>query len=284
MQMEKEFKKLLRNQKNISNEIKNNIEYNDKFFATIHYQLNGLLLELHHFLKQYEFKNSKKEQAFFKNQMTELYADYWMCTELFNLYIQKPLLPEDLQQFFIASSKKYKNHKAKYAFEYAKYCCNDYGKDVDLFIKATWVNEQQTTLPNFMDPAHKHLFPSYMMALDRIIALIEQKVISNAAIPIQHSNLKWSGTKADFVILVYALKLSACFGTQNVSSSRIVRTLSKVFNIEVQNPQKIMADVKNRKNPELNILSELSDNFSNYIRKPYETVPKNKSLGNKPRL
>lgn len=277
--MDKEFKLFLKTQKNIMNTVKNNTEYNDKFFAKAYYQINNLITELNVFLVNYNFDNPKKEQLFFKNQMTNLYSDYWCCLELYRLYIHKPMWSEHFQQFFIDSSKKYKNYKAEYAFEYAKYCSNAYQKESDIYLKSTWITSEQADIPAFMDSAHKHLYPSYMMSLDRLITFFEQKVISTSNVPIISSDLTWNKSKADLVILAYALKLSECFGNNTVSNQRIITTLCKVFNIEISNPQKIMTDVKNRKNPEVNILSDLTANFSTYIDKDFKDFKKNKSLG-----
>lgn len=265
--MNKKFTLFLETQKNVMDTVKNNTEYTDKFFAKGYYQINELITEINAFLVVYEFESDEIEQLFFKNEMTNLYADYWCCLELYRLYIHKPMWPEHFQQFFIDSSKKYKNYKEQYAHEYAKYCSNAYQKEVDMFLKSTWIGTEPVPISTFMDSEYKHLYPSYMQALERLITFFEQQVLSTSNTPTLSSELTWHGTKSDLVILGYALKLSNCLGNNPLSNQRIVSALAKFFNIEINNPQKVIADVKNRKNPENNILTDMTLKFKDYINK-----------------
>lgn len=265
--MDKKFKKFLKTQKNIMTTVKNNTEYNDKFFAKGYFQIKELITEINIFLVDYNFENDKKEQSFFKNQMTNLYADYWCCSELYHLYIHKPMWTEHFQQFFIDSSKKYKNYKAEYAVEYAKYCSDVYKKENDIYLKYNWITSEPMRIPTFMDSAYNYLYPSYTQALDRLISFFELKVNSTATVPIGSTNLTWNKSKSDLVILGLALKHSDAFGEDSISTQRIVSALSKFFNIEINNLQKVITDIKNRKNPENNILLSMTTNFKDYINK-----------------
>lgn len=265
--MDRKLKKLLRTQKNIVTALEKNTEYTDRFFAKAYYQIKELIIELNSFLVAYTFDDLRKEQAFFKNQMTNLYADYWYCSELYHLHIQKPIWTEFFQQFFIDSSKKYKNYKTKYADEYAKYCSDAYKQENQIYLKAKWITPKSVHIPSFMDSEHKELFPSYMQALERLLNFFKQMINSTATIPFSNSMLTWNKSKSDLVILGLALKHSDAFGKDSVSTQRIVGSLSKFFNIEINNLQKVITDIKNRKNPENNILLNMTTNFNEYINK-----------------
>lgn len=57
-------------------------------------------------------------------------------------------------------------------------------------------------------------------------------VASSESNPLSSLSLNWKGDKTEFMELCYALKIGKCFG-EHTSTADIVRTLAKVFNVEV---------------------------------------------------
>lgn len=260
--MNKIIKRCLKHQKNINDSFETEKKYNSKVFTKASRQLENLITELNSSLILSESEPSKKELYFFEKHMKNLYSDYYFYNELSKLYIFTPLIPNLKQEYFISSTNKYQQYIWNFFAQYSKYCNNE----IEIFTKETWTTIK--TFPcDFMDSNNPQLFPSYFRAIERLLHFFEYKINSIYKTPLNESELVWQKSKSELATLIYALALTNCFGTKKIAYQQIANVFSKTFNIEITNISKIIAETKNRKNIDDNILSDMALKFKDYIDK-----------------
>jgi hypothetical protein len=77
---------------------------------------------------------------------------------------------------------------------------------------------------------------------------VEKQILSNDICHTEtdESKLIWTGSKVDFVELVYAIYCTGRINNGKISLKKLFHVMCKMFNIEINDYARIFMDIKNR--------------------------------------
>lgn len=235
------------------------LEYNLNLAQTIVSELRSLI-ELH------EFKSEKEEIQFFKN-IKPLFSSsliYW--GNILNLHLHKPIGGESiLRKYYKRKLKKLKiffeSHSSLYEYLRANY---DY-LDSLYFLRSS---------RKFDDSADSiDLNPQFTTVKDRLVSeiyandLLEHYIhdLISPAPKTSHNteneiqNLKWTGSRAGLVELIYALQSGGVYNNGLSGIKEIADTFQKLFQFDLGNYYHVFNEIRLRKKSRTSLLDHLRE-------------------------
>ena len=233
-----------------------------KIYFTAKEYIDNYNLELNVFINDYIDNN---ENDFLKEQRN-LYS---ICIENLTVWFQESTLaystksqligdnfiPEIRNKIFVTDIDDIQNHMKTVD-----------GKYYDQKIRDNLEKSFKKILEFITDKIYQYTFQNQKM--NEVITLRDVSNLHSTEsylkeIPNNTKALKWHGTQTEFIELVKALIVN-----ENIKGTQVelIETLSNVFDIEINNPNKLINDIKTRNNgSETLFLDKLKKSLFNYI-------------------
>jgi len=211
--------------------------------------LTAAITELKEFIHHYKFQSTQEEIHFFKMTKPELVSKLFYFDSMFNLKLDEPFASKDIIiAYYQQEMSKLKDTITANQDFYRYYNSGQTHRDIEYFtrqgndhryfdIDQRFSTRYDTTLAVILA---NHKIKVY------IETLIDQLILGDTTKP---SPLSWTGSKADFVEIIYALHSAAPLNN-NVGTSdiRVIASLlEKAFNFRVGNLYRHYQDIRMRK-------------------------------------
>lgn len=231
---------------------------------------------LNEWLRKYEFENDNSEIEFFKVIKPQILSTLIYQKEILNLVTNVPTSLKHSLKFYGNKVQKFvKLLKVDSKFySYYRSCSND--QDVVFFTRKVKKNILETDFSLLVFDARVSTFYdtkiATILAYDKLIIYAEHQ-IAKIKIKIKlkkqfkkklptKSKLQWTRNKADLIELVYALYYANVLNDGQVELKDIAKEIGQIFNLEIKdNLYRVHTDIKRRKNPKLNFIQNIADNY-----------------------
>ncbi|WP_418264201.1 RteC domain-containing protein [Flavobacterium faecale] len=261
----------LRNQK------KDKIKFSKEFIFWAETKID----ELHEWLKTHDFENEEEEIEFFKEIKPCIVSKLIFQKELLRIHTNMPSGNKLSLKFFeeeLKKAAKSLNVESKF-YSYYRSDANDW--DSQYFTRKTKksildTDNSQIGFDSKISTCYDNKIAS-ILAHDLLICYIENRIrkiktkiklkkkASQKAIKAQ-SNLQWTGTKTEFIELIYALYFAKVLNNGNISIKEIASTMGALFNMDIKDSlYRTYSEIKKRKAPSSIFLQRLVDIFRNKI-------------------
>lgn len=230
--------------------------------------------EMHQWLKNHDFENEKEEIEFFKEIKPFVLSKLIFHKERLRIITNSPIGKSLSVKFYEKELLKIsQNQNADLKFyNYYKGLSTEF--DNLYFTRKTKKSLVETDC--CLIGCDKRIWTCYdykmaeILASEELIIYIENKIKKlkykspktvKSVLNFQ-SQLIWTGTKIELTEMAYAFKIAKVINNGNADIKDIARVLSKSFNIDItDNLYRTYQDIKNRKNPDSNFTTSLSNNF-----------------------
>jgi hypothetical protein len=220
--------------------------------------------QLKAFVIAHGFANQNEEQQFFRIWKPEIQKEVFYWKELIDLELCRPRMNRNkLRVFYKRQLDYYDNYLSR-----NQYLLNHYKLDAYPLEQQEFPKENPYGIPDTdsVDMETSEYTSIASLQLSRIMAYeqagiyIQEKLAGHSGQSTlnMEKNLHWTGSKAQFIELVYALHAAGCIASGNTDIKQTFGRLSAFFNLKVTNYYgyfNTMAIRKKERTPFLNKLS-----------------------------
>ncbi len=229
--------------------------------------LNKTMELLNDFVRQYEFRTTEDEIRFFKEQRPSFYAEFIFWNEVLFLESNLPVGTKWQIDFLKKAIQRINDYFERYKELYKYYKQQLTLHDQQLFVRypeEKLINiEENPELDSRISTAYSSLFGKFM-AFDRLAGKI-QNTIANLKSPKYKSNpehserLKWTGSKAQLIELIYALASSGVINNGKPNVKQLFLIISEFFHIEITHYYPYFQRMRIKKKDRAQFMTYLTD-------------------------
>ncbi|TRX01366.1 RteC domain-containing protein [Flavobacterium gawalongense] len=233
------------------------------------------IIELHLWLKTYDFENDQDEIFFFKEIKPCIISKLIFQKEVLRIETSLPRGKQQSRKFYEEEIKKISEYHQKDIKFHHYYRSNSKELDNLYFTRKSKKSILETECFQINSDTRLSTFYDYKVAkiiandelvkyLESQLAALKMKVKQTETSYV--SNLYWSGTKTDLAELIYALHAVKIINNGKTDIKEIATELGKIFNVELnESIYRSYIDIKNRKNSKTKFIDNLSENFNKKI-------------------
>lgn len=219
----------------------------------------------------HNFEHQDQEIFFFKNIKPHVVKYLHYCTYITRVETNVPLGGnKELKAYYKEQLSNYNelNHFQKAFWQYLRSGATN--MDAKYFLRKREVPIAMHDVhycerdPNFSTPYDN--LTANLLAREKMAKFVQLKIKRNCrqkntpqkAFP----KLTWTGTKAEAVELIYALKENASISNGNITVNQLSELFQAIFDLNLKDPHRTFSDIKSRSNP-----TQFLDNLKSSIRK-----------------
>jgi RteC protein len=217
------------------------------------------------------FENTEQEVHFFKVTKSAFTSRLIYYYYLYELQLKWPVGTKDSQQKYL--DKAYRKitrffHDHQPIYDYYRSGLDHQDNKYFVRKRPDWRIYPDSQVV-FADPAFCTLWDqkfATIMAFDKLQGYIRQKQVS-ILLDIQPGNyqpvkMKWTGTRAELVELIYALHASLSINNGNIMVTEIARFFELHFHLPLDDMHKIYRELRMRKNSRTKYMNKLGEQLS----------------------
>lgn len=254
------------------NTIKKQSDSTIKTFKKSKKYLEKKVSEVNIWLRNYDFDTDNEEIYFFKNIKSQLLSKIIVSKFQLDIALKLPhyqkAIPDYYQKLILKHSQIPKNNNGFYKYHRSESTHLDH----EYFLRKnnfTSIHDQYHSL--FYDEritTKMEFSLTELLAKEQIIKYLESELdkIENGH---KENNdfvtidLIWTGSKFDFIEIIYALHNQKVINNGNVDLKEVAKQLCKTFNVEYDDQiYRYFHDIKRRKTNKTRFLQSLSDNLN----------------------
>lgn len=223
------------------------------------------------FIRKYNFRSTAEEIRFFKEFKPQFCSKLFYNISIYNIesnrpngghkvlkkFLQKEL--EKLKQYFYNNLDFYKYYRTGSNHLDHKYFVR--GKqDIRLFLE-TFNFETDPDFSTSHDFRVSMILANDLLQvyLENELSLLEKKEPTPKSQVVQKSEIKWTGSKAALIELMYALHSEPVLNNGNVELRQIALLLENTFNVELGQYHRTFMELRTRKGARTKFLDNLRD-------------------------
>lgn len=211
------------------------------------------------------FKNIEEEVRFFKFQKPAIVSKLIYYNAIYKIETKKPTEAKALAKYLNLELKKLKRFFDNNLEFYKYYRTNNSFLDEKLFVRGK--HDIKLSLDTFYFEADHKFSTSHDYKVSKIIANdLIQVYIEDQLYSIEHGEklinqpiLKWTGSKAALIELIYALQYQGVFDNGNSDIRLIAQYFESAFNVDLGNFYQTYLELRTRKINRTKFLDELRD-------------------------
>lgn len=205
-----------------------------------------ILIELKKFIHEYVFQDQQEEICFFKEIKPHFLSSYLYYNKLFLIKLKTSFNdPENRKNYYLRILKKLRAFQTKNSGFYQYWLIGSSHLDEKYFTRAA---NQSVNLN--LDP---HFSTGYDLLLSRLMANDKLRDYLHTALSKldqnhhQESGLKWTGSKAALVELIYALQAVGVFNNGAADVKQVATCFQELFDIQLGNYYDTFQQIRMRK-------------------------------------
>ncbi|WP_433863890.1 RteC domain-containing protein [Sphingobacterium thalpophilum] len=230
--------------------------------------LNKTMELLNDFVRKYEFQSIEDEIRFFKEQRPLFYAEYIFWNEVFFLESNFPVGKKWQIRFLKKELKRINNFFERHKELYKYYKQQLKLHDGQLFVRYPDEKllsvEENPELDSKISTAYSSLFAKFI-AFEKLAAKIQNSIVNlkngegEKRGQEQTHRLRWTGTKAQLIELVYALASSGVINHGKIHVKQLFLILSEFLHTEVTHYYPYFQRMRIKKKDRAQFMSYLSE-------------------------
>lgn len=254
----KNLNEALRKKERIMNQYAPHFVMNERSLIINAVQLKNLLVEMQEITSKNQFRSRKKEIVFYSKDLMDSIARYFFINEIGLLCSTMPL-DQSLKTLYLNQKWQYYcSFKKQYYQQYSAYCTESEVLDWQAIKHYFQTNDLQYAF-TFFDPDHDFLFSAYFKGLQLILEQLEY-AMSISSVLTNHQPLRWTKSKVDLSLLVYALYEFNKNDQEKVLLIEWTDAFEKLFDTSIsKNFHQTLSAFQKRKNIDHTIISQLAD-------------------------
>jgi hypothetical protein len=224
------------------------------------------LSELRYLVEKHEFKDEKEEIYFFKHVKPQFSSSLIYWKSILTLHLHKPVGGDtNLRKYY---RRRFKTLKSFYELHTPMY---EYMRGNYEYMDKLYFLRSSSQFEDTTDSAD--LNPKFTTAKDRLVGeiyandLLEQHIhqmlqhsltapaISNN----QNYNLKWTGSRAGMVELIYALQSGGVYNDGKIGIKELANIFQDLFQIDLGNYYNVFNEIRLRKKNRTSLLDLLRE-------------------------
>ena len=220
--------------------------------------LSSAIIQLKEFVYVYEFKNTGEEIRFFKELKPAFTSQYYYYDKIFSIKIEEPFHGNGSLKSYYSKELDGLQEFANAHKEFYRYCLSG-----SIRLDDKYFTRSEKTLSPEIDSKFSTGFDS---VLARLMACQMVKEYLNGLIlkletcsGDKLSPLKWTGTKAALIELIYALQSGDAVNNGKADIKQIADSFESLFNITLGNYYRHFQEIRLRKNGKANFLDDLKE-------------------------
>lgn len=248
--------------------------------AAVHIVLKTLD-QLREWVKTHHFENKQQEIEFFKSIKPTFSSKLIYFNEMFRMETEKPEgSSKALSKYYNNEEKRINEfYKANLDF-YKYYRSQNTSRDKQYFTRRKY--DVKIGIDSYFFQSDFDFNTTHDFLVARIVAnellqqylnkkredLLEIRTENKEPLKSQkNSSLQWTGSKVALVELLYALHASGVLNNGKASLNKIAQSAEAIFNIQLNQPNRVFLEIKNRKSIEQTaFLNHLKDNLIRRIQ------------------
>lgn len=223
------------------------------------------LSEVKKYILKRGFKNTNEEIRFFKYQKPAILAKLIYYNAIYKIEIKKPYGTKSIRKYLNKELKKLKRFFGNNLDFYKYYRNNNSFLDESFFVRGK--HDIKLCLDTYYFQSDQSFSTSHdfkvakIMANDLIQVYIEDQLYSTSQVDksINQQKLKWTGSKASLIELIYALHYQGAFNNGNNDIQVIAKDFEKNYNIDLGNFYQTYLELRTRKMNRTKFLDALRD-------------------------
>lgn len=233
------------------------------------------ITQLNNWLRNHKFQCNEEEIYFFKCLKPKLISKLIYYKAILNIELEAPLSKKQTRKHYEKTLNKIYQQSKKNKEFYSYYRCGSTHRDENYFIRSKHKPElDDDCFALHYDTSlctEKYYDVSKIIANDMLIEYCENKIEEierkcTLHYPSTNSDLNWTGTKMDFIELLYALHHYKIINGGNIEVKEIAKTLCKTFNLEIEDQvYRYYIDIKRRKKEKTPFLNTLATTLNKVI-------------------
>lgn len=273
---------------NLEREMQNNLEKIVMLeLDSINYAETALNIVIQSFgqlreaVKNHAFENKQQEIEFFKYIKPAFSSKLIYFNEIFRIETEKPEgSPKTVDKFYNNEEKRLNEfYKANFEF-YKYYRSRNTSRDKKYFTRRKCDIKMGIDSYFFQSDFDFNTTHDFLVAQILANKLLQQYLnkkreglleirMKNKEPLTSHKNpvMQWTGSKVALVELLYALHASGVLNNGKASLNKIAQSAEAIFNIQLNQPNRVFLEIKNRKSMEQTaFLNHLKDNLVRRIQ------------------
>ncbi|GAB3422482.1 RteC domain-containing protein [Niabella aquatica] len=251
--MDKFYNETLHKLETTINELEIEADYSLHRIEVVIHLIVECLSEVKAYVLKRGFKNNHEEIRFFKYQKPAIVSKLIYYNAIYKIETKKPNETKALKRYLNVELKKLKRFFDNNLEFYKYYRTNNSFLDEKLFVRGK--HDIKLSLDTFYFEADHSFSTSHDYKVAKIIAndliqvYLEDQLYSTTQVnkSLDLHKLKWAGSKAAMIELIYALHYQGVFDNGNSDIRAIAKCFESTFNIDLGNFYQTYLELRTRK-------------------------------------
>ena len=224
--------------------------------------VGSVISQLKQFVYEYQFQSTEEEISFFKEQKPVILSQYFYYDKVFSLKLTEPFSGSDALRLYFHQCLNELQEYVKENTQFYKYCLSNSTHLDDKYFTRT---EKLLSDPN----VDAKFSTGYDNVLAKILAyqmmkeyLLMQLQRLDTDTSDKASSLKWTGTKAALIELIYALQSVDAVNNGKADIKQIADSFEHLFNISLGNYYRHFQEIRLRKSGRTNFLDDMREKLT----------------------
>jgi hypothetical protein len=220
----------------------------------------------------YDFSSPENEIEFFKSNLPKLFAIAIFHQHLYDIETNLPIASQKQQIKYFKSRIKYYLKTLRKDESYTYYRQSQNHLDYLYFTRFNTNAEQRYNPQNLLldhrfAPVYSFLFGQFI-AFENINSYCNTRILQikkDAMLTSNPQSIKWTGSNAQLIELIYAISLSNLIDNGNANIKQIVAQFEYIFGISLDNYYHTFSKFSSRKKSLTPCLDKLKENLLNKL-------------------
>ena len=231
--------------------------------------VGSVISKLKQFVYEYQFESIEEEISFFKEQKPVILSQYFYYDKVFSLKLIEPFDGTDALRVYFHKCLRELQEYVKQNTQFYKYCLSNSTHLDDKYFTRTEKLLSDPDIDAKFSTGYDNVLAkilAYQMVKEFLSAQL-QKVDTDTSD--KASSLKWTGTKAALIELIYALQSVDAVNNGKADIKQIADSFEHLFNISLGNYYRLFQEIRLLKSGRTNFLDDMRekltqrlDNFS----------------------
>ncbi|QBO59338.1 RteC domain-containing protein [Chryseobacterium salivictor] len=264
--IEKLSENLSREVTDLSEEGENMIFISEKALMKI----DETVREIKTMVSDHIFESIADEVRFFKTLKPLFISKFMYYSKILSIETSKPNAGQkEIRKYYLSELSKLKQYYAENKEFHSYYHRNATYLDHKYFVRKSY--DLKMELSADLYDFDENFTTSHDSKISQIVANKDLEVYLlntiNTIGELSVTNkskftLVWSASKVSLVELLYALHQTRCFNAGNIEFTEVIKATEKLFELDLGNAYKTIAEIRNRKNGRTKFLQLLNDNLN----------------------
>ncbi|QOW09911.1 RteC protein [Kaistella flava (ex Peng et al. 2021)] len=233
-------------------------------------KIDEAIREVKSLISEHRFECVADEVLFFKTQKPLFISKFIYFSKILTIEASKPVAGQkEIKKHYLAELAKLKQYHIDNKDFHNYYLRNATYLDHKYFVRKSYDLKMELSpeLYNFDEnftTSHDNKV-AFIMANEFLEIYLINSINNIGLVSSENKSkfpLVWSASKVSLVELLYALYLTRSFNGGNIEFTEVIKAIEKLFEIDLGNSYKTIAEIRNRKNGRTKFLQLLNDNLN----------------------